>query len=294
MARDFTLSSFRNLLQTLSDTGYSFTTVAGYARMPGSRTVVLRHDVDASPENSVCTALAEKALGIKGTYYFRCGRRGFDSDTIRQISDLGHETGYHYEDLALAWRKAHSADREKEIAAAAFESFRRNLHKLREIAETETICMHGSPMSRMDSRLMWKYFNYQDHGIMTEPYMDISFEDMLYLTDTGRRWDGSAFSVRDKAGFAKKGSPEGYGDWKVVPMQGSLMNMNDRSAELQAKYQFHETADIEKAARTAMLPDKIMMTVHPQRWDDMIIPWLSELISQKAKNAVKYFLIKFH
>jgi hypothetical protein len=294
MARDFTLSSFRNLLQTLSGAGYSFSTVAGYARMPRSRTVVLRHDVDASPGNSICTALSEKALGIRGTYYFRYGRHGFDSGAIRQISGMGHEAGYHYEDLAFAWRRANRADREQETAAAAFESFRFNLHKLREIAEIETICMHGSPMSPADSRLMWRYFDYKDHGIMTEPYMDISFEDMLYLTDTGRRWDGSAFSLRDKAGFAKKGSPEGYGDWKVVPLQGSLMNMTDRSAALQAKYQFHETADIEKAARAAKLPDKIMMTVHPQRWDDMIIPWLSELISQKAKNSVKYFLIKIH
>lgn len=294
MPRDFTLSSFRNLLQSLSSEGYSFLTVTAYSKLLHARTVVLRHDVDALPGNSVIMAMAEHAAGVRGTYYFRCGPRGFDSAAIRQISDLGHETGYHYEDMAMAWRKRNRADSEREIAETAFESFRSNLQKLREIAETETVCLHGSPASSIDSRILWKYFDYRDLGIVAEPYMDISFEDMIYLTDTGRRWDGSAFSVRDKAGFGKKGSAERFGEWKVKPLSGSLMNMTDRSAELQAQYHFTSTADIAQAAGAGKLPEKIMMTVHPQRWDDRSFPWLKELIQQRSKNLVKYFIVKLH
>jgi hypothetical protein len=37
------------------------------------------------------------------------------------------------------------------------------------------------------------------NGIIGEPYFDVDFSKMLYLTDTGRRWDGGIVSVRDKA-----------------------------------------------------------------------------------------------
>jgi len=39
------------------------------------------------------------------------------------------------------------------------------------------------------------------------------------------------------------------------------------------------------------LPDKIMINVHPQLWDDRFGPWLSELIKQNVKNVVKKLLI---
>ncbi|MRR21553.1 hypothetical protein EG830_01055 [bacterium] len=293
MARDFTLTSFRNLLATFLVEGYSFTTVTGYKNIRGTKTIVLRHDVDSSPLNSVFTALAEHASGIRGTYYFRYGRRGFDREIIRQITDLGHEAGYHYEDLSLEWRRAKRGTGEEEIAATAFENFRSNLQKLRSITSTETVCMHGSPLSSIDSRLMWKYFDYRELGVVAEPYMDLSFEDMLYLTDTGRRWDGSSISVRDKAGSLGNKSGEGYKGWKVEPMPGSLMHMTARSAEMQSRVRFRSTDEIVNACNAGRLPEKIMMTVHPQRWDDRPIPWLKELVAQKAKNTVKYFIVRF-
>ena len=58
--------------------------------------------------------------------------------------------------------------------------------------------MHDSPLSKYDNRLLWKYYNYRDYGIIGEPYFDIDFNDVFYLTDTGRRWDGEKVSVRDK------------------------------------------------------------------------------------------------
>lgn len=293
MAREFTLSSFRNLLKTLSVAGFSFKTVTGYKNNPGTKTIVLRHDVDASPLNSLSTAALEHDFGIRGTYYFRSRKNGFDREIISQISSLGHETGYHYEDLARARRRAKRGESEKEIASKAFENFSNNLQDLRKVAETITICMHGSPLSSTDSRLLWKYFDYRELGIVVEPYMDLSFEDMLYLTDTGRRWDGSYFSVRDKAGFRSYRSRELLNEWKVVPLQGSLMSMTPKAKEMQSQYRFHTTADIERAALAGELPEKIMVTVHPQRWDDRAIPWLYELIAQKLKNPVKYFVVQF-
>jgi len=58
--------------------------------------------------------------------------------------------------------------------------------------------MHGSPLSRYDNRRICDKYNYRDFGITGEPYFDLDFTKVLYLTDTGRRWDGNKVSLRDK------------------------------------------------------------------------------------------------
>ena len=98
---DFTLQAFRNLLTVLKDEGYFFQPFANFMHDPLPRTVIIRHDVDARKKNALVVAELEKELGISGTYYFRMVPQSFDKDIIQKIASLGHETGYHYEDLSL-------------------------------------------------------------------------------------------------------------------------------------------------------------------------------------------------
>jgi len=51
--------------------------------------------------------------------------------------------------------------------------------------------------------------------------------------------------------------------------------------------------DIIKAAEKGELPDRIMMTFHPQRWSDKTVPWVKELVWQRVKNVGKRVLVKF-
>ena len=74
---------------------------------------------------------------------------------------------------------------------------------MRAIVPVKTICMHGSPLSRVSNLDLWKRYDYRELGIIGEPYLDIDFDDVFYLTDTGRRWDGGSVSVRDKVGGRK-------------------------------------------------------------------------------------------
>ena len=62
--------------------------------------VILRHDVDAWHLDSLQFAKLEHSLGIRGTYCFQTGPNGFYGEIIRQIAELGHEIGYHYETMA--------------------------------------------------------------------------------------------------------------------------------------------------------------------------------------------------
>ena len=85
-----------------------------------------------------------------------------------------------------------------ELFELAIDDFRLNLEKFRKICAVKTICMHGSPLSKWDNRDLWKRYDYRDFGIIAEPYFDVDFDEVFYLTDTGRRWDGDDVSVRDK------------------------------------------------------------------------------------------------
>jgi hypothetical protein len=255
---DFTLRVYSLLMDALVNSGYEFIPVEKLPASSGKKKIaMLRHDVDANPENSLRTATIEKQFGISGTYYFRIVKESFDTGIIKKIAALGHEIGYHYEDLALA-----KGDYKK-----AFELFERHLKRFDGLYDVKTICMHGSPLSKFDNRLVWQKKHYSAYGIICEPYFDIDFSKVLYLTDTGRRWDGEKVSVRDK-------------------------ELRTAYVPLSAKFKFNSTFDIINAAKKEDLPDQIMLNFHPQRWTDDLVLWSKELIWQGIKNQVKGIIVK--
>jgi hypothetical protein len=306
---DFTITIYNKLIQILLRQGFSFHMFSDFVAKPDKKIILVLHDVDASPANSLLFARIQADIGIRGSYYFRIVPESYDQSIVEEIHSLGHEIGYHYEDVSLtAGRKMKGRwgdgekgrgsneyeNYEKYLAGVAIESFAKNLEKLRKIVPVKTICMHGSPMSKWDNRLLWKYYDYLDFEIVGEPYFDVNLEEVLYLTDTGRRWDGGAVSIRDKAqgtGRSAQGA-DPYKDWKVKPIPGSLMNMTQKSIDFQNKYKFKSTSEIIRAVEMGELPNKLMMTFHPQRWTDKLVPWMTELIWQNVKNVGKYFLIK--
>lgn len=249
--RDFSIVLYRALLDSLKGNGYDFQTFSGFLKTPSNRTIMLRHDVDDRKLHSLEFARIQNEKGIVGTYYFRMVPESYDEGVIREIYDMGHEIGYHYEDMDFA----------KGDPAKAIQLFEQHLAKLRKVAPISTICMHGSPRSRYDNRDVWKHYNYGDYDIIGEPYFDIDFKKVFYLTDTGRRWDGYKVSVRDKV---------------------------DKHFNLS----FHSTPEIINCINNNHFPDQVMINFHPQRWTDSYSLWLREKYTQSLKNKVKYVLIK--
>lgn len=272
--RDFTSDMFSAFLDSFKKAGYSFLTYEQSLSSPTGRFVILRHDIDKHPSNALRMARLENAKGIEGSYYFRAERD--EGEYIRAIAALGHEIGYHYEDLAAA-----GGDMQK-----AKDSFVANLEFFRQFYPVSTICMHGSPVSKFDNRLIWAYNDYHDFKIAAEPYFDIDVTDILYLSDTGRRWDGSA-SIRDRSGIRSAGTivPE-WNLWRVVPPANSMIRDSEHLS-LQAKYNFKTTSEIMDATAAGEMPGRIMINIHPQRWNDNFIRWSEEYITQNIKNIVK-------
>lgn len=258
---DFTLQKYSELLQTLIAHRYRFLTFEQYClrrnELNDDNFVILRHDVDLKAENSLATAKIEHLLEIKASYYFRVVKQSNKPEIIKDIAGLGHEIGYHYEDMSLC-----EGDAEKALV-----DFKSHLAYFREFYPIRTICMHGAPRSKFDGRDLWKHYDYHDYGIIGEPYFDVDFSKIFYLTDTGRRWDGFHVSVRDKI-------PVYQDKW------------------IEEGWTYHATNDIIEALKKEELPKCLMMTTHPQRWTDSPPLWLKELLLQLAKNGIKRMIVK--
>ncbi|MCQ1535089.1 hypothetical protein FTO70_05175 [Methanosarcina sp. KYL-1] len=183
---DFTIHEFWELSNALVS-NYDTITMSEYlsSKELPEKFALIRHDVDRLPENALETARIESELGIKATYYFRTTKNVFVPEIIKEVSNLGHEVGYHYEVLSET-----NGDYDKAIAI-----FEKNLKKFRKICDVNTICMHGRPLSKFDNRDLWKVHDFRKFGLLGEAYLSAG-KELNYFSDTGRSW-GSKNSLRD-------------------------------------------------------------------------------------------------
>ncbi len=275
--RDFTLAKYVELLDILKMKKIPAVTFEEYSAVSPGRFVILRHDVDRLPLNAVQMAETENRMGIRSSYHFRSATLYKNPEAIIKIAALGHEVCYHYEDLQGI------SDREYRLLISggnnvnaddtpgifrAFEAFSEHLGGLRKYYPVKVASMHGNPLSRKDNRMIWNYFDYRSLGIICEPYFDIDYSKVLYITDTGRSWNRKSVNIRDNV-------TRGFGRTMGEPL-------NER-------FRFRSTDEMIHSIENELLPPGFIISTHPQRWNSGIIPWLGELAMQSAKNVVKGF-----
>lgn len=253
MAGDFTYEAYAALLDDLRHRDGPVLTVREYleaASVPEGA-VVLRHDVDRKPENALDHARLEADRGLSSTYYVRTEPGAFDPDVIRDIAALGHEVGYHYEDL----------DREEGDVEAAHRSFATNLERVRRLADVDTVCMHGNPLTPYDNRDMWASGpDFAAYDLLGEAYLSVDFTDLQYYSDTGRTWRDGALKVKDH--------PVGDAT-TTVPIETT--------------FQLRRLLEAFPDARFYLL-------THPERWTNSAPEWVVETSFDVAKNTAKYAL----
>jgi len=277
--KDFTLHTYRKLLSAIQDAGYNFFTFEDWCNGNATgRYVILRHDVDLKAANSLITAQMEAEMGIQATYYFRIVPQSNQPGIIQLIAGIGHEIGYHYEDLSLF-----HGDTEKAIV-----HFNRQLNHFRQFYPVKTICMHGSPTSKWDNRDLWKYYDYRNYGILGEPYLDFKKDSDLntpykYFTDTARMWDGDAFNLRDRFSLHTGSVPKDSASRNEVNSSGK-----DEETE---SLKIHSTLELIHWLKMMPPENVIMITTHPQRWTNNPVEWFLELLKQKIKNHIKKILV---
>lgn len=101
----FSLEQYKNLLLKAKKLGYKFPNLSEYPkwldRYP--KFLLLRHDIDSSPLNALKMAKLEYALGLSANYYVMMHSPFYNVasspyfDAMREMADMGHEIGLHYD-----------------------------------------------------------------------------------------------------------------------------------------------------------------------------------------------------
>ncbi|WP_232688876.1 hypothetical protein [Halobacterium zhouii] len=251
--RDFTLAAYGELLDACLDAGFELLTVREYLTretLP-ERFVVLRHDVDRKPGNSLATARMEASRGIRATYYFRTIKKTFRTGVVQQVANAGHEVGYHHEDV----------DRADGDQKAAHRHFEDNLAQLRRLCAVDTVCVHDNPLTGRDNRDIWRGERTPaDYGLLGEASRLPDGDDEASFSDAGRTWRDSAPTTAPRTAATDGGAKPVQADstWDLV---GLL-----------------EDSEVER----------VYLCTHPNRWADSYSEYVAERARDSAVNAVKY------
>jgi hypothetical protein len=217
-----------------------------------TKILILRHDIDRYPEKALRIAEIENALNIRASYYFTFEFFKRNNDVIDKIKKLGHEIGYHYNELS----------RSKGNIDQAISYFDTHLEFIRKSQQINTICMDGRPVQKFDNRDLWNYLDYKKYGVKGEIYLDVNYDEFAYFTDTSRTWLNQEFNVRDMV-YTNK-------EW----------------------IRYKSSKEIIKAIENGSFPQKAVLNVHPEHWSINAVEWYQKLIWQFSKNAIKYVLLK--
>jgi len=256
MGRDFSFIVYKDLIAEIKGTGFNVVTLREYfrERQDTRAFVILRHDVDRRPENALRMAFLESSSGIHSTYYFRVTRNVFNKKIIREIAELGHEIGYHYEVMD----KAHG---DIGLAERIFDS---ELTELRTLADVGTVCMHGNPLTPWDNRDFWGHFSLSQFGLLGEAYISIHDPDLFYATDTGRGWNRAQFNIKDTlSGSSISLLPSLSTTWQLIDL-----------------------------IRTKEYP-KIYLQIHPNRWSWRWVQWYRQLGEDLCLNWMKLLVAHY-
>lgn len=252
MARDFTYDIYDKLINSALGSGYEILPVREYLRRDDlpERYIIVRHDIDRKPGNALDVARIEADAGVSTTYYFRAIDKTFKPDIFSRIEDLGHEVGYHYEDVD-------AADGDLEAARQSFSS---NLDAFREHVDVDTVSMHGNPLTPHDNRELWEATDPEAFDLLGEVYLSVDFTENIYFSDTNRTWYAEKTIVND---------------WPVGP---------SRKPE-----QVESTQDLIELIEDQRLPQLYLLT-HPNRWAETYPEWVVETVKDQVTNLGKYGL----
>jgi len=253
--REFTLEVYKTYLQAIR-TSYAnilrFDEFFSAEPMP-QRFCLIRHDVDRKPQRALQMAQVENESGIQATYYFRAKPHVFVPEIIKNIETLGHEIGYHYESLS---------DSNGNLSLA-LKQFEKNLAEFQKITAIQTISMHGRPFSPYDNRDIWRdQTNHrllsEKYGILGEVYLDIDYQDIAYINDTGRNWSSTKSNKRDKVNSRIQS------DFKNGESLSRYLNTNPHP--------------------------KLVFQIHPERWAGTWTGYAIQWLKDVAINLVKTIL----
>lgn len=278
MPRDFSIEKYKQIITQIINSEYRSISLKDFLsnkNSSGYKFVILRHDIDTKYDLPIALEMAkfEAQNNITASYYFRTVPETLDLNVIKEIVDLGHEIGYHYEVMSLA----------KGNEREALIRFRKDLELLRTIYPVKTICQHGGAMGHYNttsikglfkigwdylrgkikkieyypSLVLWEKYKFEDFGLIGDAYLSIDFKKVKYFSDTGQRWDSFNTRIMDNI-------DEGDNNLITARTSNDLINII-KSGKLK----------------------QLNLLVHPANWHDNLWDWIKWRILQKIRNTLK-------
>lgn len=167
----FTREAYKGFLSFLKS-AYRVLTVSE-AHITKRPHLILRHDVDVSLESALTMAELDSELGVKSTFYVLFSNRYYnllETDSLRllrEISELGHEVGLHYD---LEAYRTYGPD--------VLETLEREIGLLGLLVGGRVTSVAPHNPSQNDPLLRRACINAYDEGLCN-----------LYVSDSSRAWD---------------------------------------------------------------------------------------------------------
>jgi len=276
----FTFNSYRRLLDLIAECGYGIygieqiLTARRDGNLPDGNYVAIRHDVDYFPNRAIAMAKIEAEKKFAVTYYIR--RRFFDADleSVRQIAGMGHQIGYHYEEVDTSQNAPGN-----QIGHDAVEFFIGSLLDIDQLGfPIRSVCAHGNPLTDVDNRQVVHLLR-----------------DQAYIEKLSLR--------HDRAEIAEKISDRLVGDASIDITGNDFDLYIPDTGRFNPKYNLKDRIDNCPIAGLSNLDDlqriltggnypRVYMNMHPDRWSGDIATWLFDFAFDTAKNTLKRFMGK--
>ena len=179
---EFTYDAYRTMIRSLLQEGYAVTDYHSEA----DQSVILRHDIDFSPEKALKLALLEQEEGVCSTWFVLVTSDFYNPFSARnaivfqRIMACGHEIGLHfdetrYPECRTVEELGRKVQEEAEILADAIGK------------KATTVSMHRPSRMMLEADL-------QVPGIINS-YGKKYFQEYKYVSDSRRRWREDVNSI---------------------------------------------------------------------------------------------------
>ncbi|PID28822.1 MAG: hypothetical protein CSB55_03465 [Candidatus Cloacimonadota bacterium] len=174
------------LIQEIRKNGYDFS----FFNSVSDYSVILRHDIDISPQLALQMAKTENDLGVKSTYFFMLRSPFYNvfsranNEIIKAIISLGHRIGLHYDDGYFS-----KNEDLQNLINTETEIFKSNFN-----TNIDAVSFHQPSQHVIDNKINIKQIN---------TYDKIFFKDIKYLSDSNMNFKEDPFDIIKSKKFPK-------------------------------------------------------------------------------------------
>lgn len=188
---EFTHDEYRNLINLILDNNYS---ICSYKNIYDyDRAVILRHDVDFSPEKAFEIAKVEFELGVRSTYFVLLATDFYNVfskktfDIFTEILKMGHEIGLHFDENRY---EIENLEQMKKYILNEVDILSKALgYKI------TSVSMHRPSKLTLDRNI-----EFED---IINSYSNLFFKEIKYVSDSRMNWRENVLDIIESNNYDK-------------------------------------------------------------------------------------------